>query len=220
MPIAAVSGAIGMSPGAAIIASSGVGHASLSDLFTHKSLAYSAGPAVQWNILNYGQITNNVRVQDARFQELLLAYQETVLSAQQEVENGIAVYGQSREEVVSLQESAKAALGALTISINEYKEGTVDFTTVLTAEENLFKAQDDLAVAQGNVPLGLIAAYRALGGGWQIREGQEIVPAATRDEMRERTDWGTLLTPDLLTPAAPGLPGPEDQGPLVRPPEW
>jgi NodT family efflux transporter outer membrane factor (OMF) lipoprotein len=200
--------------------SSDVGHASLSDLFTHKSLAYSAGPAVQWNILNYGQITNNVRVQDAHFQELLLAYQETVLKAQQEVENGIAVYGQSREEVVSLEESAKAALGALTISINEYKEGTVDFTTVLTAEQNLFKAQDNLAIARGNVPLGLIAAYRALGGGWQIREGQEIVPAATRDEMRERTDWGTLLTPDLLTPAAPGLPGPEDQGPLVRPPEW
>jgi NodT family efflux transporter outer membrane factor (OMF) lipoprotein len=200
--------------------SSDVGHASLSDLFTHKSLAYSAGPAVQWNVLNYGQITNNVRVQDARFQSLLIGYQQAVLSAQQEVENALAVYLQSRQQARFLTESVDAARGALTIAMNEYLEGTADFTTVLTAEQSLFRTENDLATAQGNIPLGLIAAYRALGGGWQLREGGEFVPAETRTEMAERTNWGTLLTPDLLTPAAPGLPGSEDAGPPIRPPEW
>jgi len=38
--------------------------------------------------------------------------------------------------------------------------------------------------------------------------------------MAERTNWGTLLTPDLLRPDAPGLPSPQDRAPLVRPPEW
>lgn len=200
--------------------SSNIGSNSLSDLFTGKSLMYSAGPTVQWNVLNYGQITNNVRVQDARFQALLIGYQQAVLQAQRDVQNAIALFVQSQQQVEFLQSSTTAAEGALRIATNEYKEGTADFTTVLTAEQNLLTAQDDLAVARGNIPLGLIAAYRALGGGWQLREGNPIVPDATRNEMAERTNWGELLTPELLDPKPPGLPGPEDASPAPRPPEW
>lgn len=200
--------------------SSDVGHNSLSDLFTHKSLAYSAGPSVTWNVLNYGQITNNVRVQDARFQELLVGYQQAVLSAQQDVQNAITLFVQSQQQTAFLKASTTAAQGALQIALNEYREGTADFTVVLTAEQNLLQAQDNLAIAEGNIPLGLIAAYRALGGGWQIREGEDFVPAATRDEMSERTNWGTLLSPELLKPEAPGLPGPEDTRSAPRAPEW
>ena len=197
-----------------------IGRARLTDVFTSRTLSYAVGPAVQWNILNYGQLTNDVRVQDAKFQEALVNYQNTVLKAQQEVEDGIAKFVQSRDEVVFLTTSVHAALGALRIGLLEYKEGTADFTVVLIAEENLYQAQNNLAVARGNVPLGLIAAYRALGGGWQLREGRDFVPDATRAEMARRTNWGTHLTPDLLRPDAPGLPSPEDRGPLVRPPEW
>ena len=192
----------------------------LDSVFTTASLYYAVGPSVQWNILNYGQITNNVRVADAKFQELIVSYQNAVLKAQQEVENGIAEFLDSREQVVFLQESVKAANGALRIAIIQYRQGIADFTTVLTAEQNLYQAQNSLAVAQGNVPLGLINAYRAMGGGWQIREGNDFVPAATRDEMAQRTNWGRLLTPDLLQPKAPDLPSPKDTGPLVRPPEF
>jgi len=200
--------------------SSDIGRNSLSDLFTGKSLAYAAGPTVQWNVLNYGQITNNVRIQDARLQELLIDYQNVVLEAQQEVEDGLTVFLESRRQADFLRASVDAALGALTIALNQYKDGTADFTTVLTAEQNLYQAQNDLAVALGNVPLGLIATYRALGGGWQIREGRHFVPAETREEMSERTNWGTLLTPDLLEPEAPGLPGPDDAGAPIGAPEW
>jgi NodT family efflux transporter outer membrane factor (OMF) lipoprotein len=199
--------------------SSTISTASLSDVFTSMSLAYALGPTLQWNILNYGQITNNVRVQDARFQELLTDYLNSVLKAQQEVENGIALFTQSRSEVEFLTSSVAAAQGALRIALIQYKEGTMDFTTVLLAEQNLFTAENSLALAQGAVPLGVIATYRAMGGGWQIREGHEFVPANTRDEMSRRTNWGMLLTPQLLRPQAPGLPSPNDLGPLIRPPE-
>ena len=200
--------------------STNVGHAKLSDVFTSGSIAYSGGPSVQWNILNYGQLTNDVRVQDAKFQALSVNYQNTVLKAQQEVEDGIAKFVQSRDQVVFLVKSVEAAEGALRIALLEYKAGTADFTTVLNAEQGVLQAQNNLAVARGNIPLGLIGAYRALGGGWQMREGHDLVPDATRAEMSQRTNWGTLLTPDLLRPAPPGLPSPEDRGPLVRPPEW
>jgi NodT family efflux transporter outer membrane factor (OMF) lipoprotein len=193
---------------------------SLRDVFTRRSLNYSAGPAIQWSVLNYGQITNNVRVQDAKFQELLIDYQNTVLKAQQEVEDGIATFIHSRDQAEFLQQSVVAAEGALRIALLQYREGILDFTTVLTAEQNLYQAQNNLALATGSIALGLITTYRALGGGWQIREGRDFVPAETQREMAERTNWGTLLTPDLLRPDAPGLPSPQDRGPPVRLPEW
>jgi NodT family efflux transporter outer membrane factor (OMF) lipoprotein len=193
---------------------------SLASVFTGSSLAWNVGPNVQWNILNYGQITNNVRVQDARFQELQITYQNQVLKAQQEVENGIIEFVDSRLAVDFLQKSEIAAEGALNIAMIQYNQGILDFTTVLTAEQNLFTAQNSLAVETGDVPQGLIAAYRALGGGWQIREGNDFVPRGVRATMANRTNWGTLLSPELLQPRAPGVPSPKDEGSLIRPPEW
>ena len=201
-------------------AATDIGRNGLSHVFTADSLTYSAGPAVQWSILNYGQITNNVRVQDAKFQELLIDYQNTVLKAQQEVANGIATFIHSRDQAEFLKNSEVAAEGALTIATIQYRQGIADFTTVLTAEQNLYQAQNSLALATGSIALGLITTYRALGGGWQIREGRDFVPAQTQQEMADRTNWGTLLTPDLLRPQVPALPSPQDRGPLVRPPEW
>ena len=199
---------------------SDVGSNSLGNLFSRGSFYYSAGPGLQWNILNYGQITNNVRVQDAKFQQLLIDYQNVVLKAQQEVEDGIAAFIYSHEQANFLQQSVNAAEGALRIALLQYREGIADFTTVLTAEQNLYQAQNSLALATGSIALGLITTYRALGGGWQIREGKDFVPAETQQEMRERTNWGTLLTPELLKPEAPGLPSAQDQRPPVRLPEW
>jgi NodT family efflux transporter outer membrane factor (OMF) lipoprotein len=201
-------------------ASTANGH-TLADAFTSKGMTYAAGPSFQWNILNYGQITNNVRLQDAKLQQLLVDYQNTVLKAQQEVDNGIALFVQSKAQVGYLRRSVEAARGALKIALEQYEGGATDFTTVLTAEQNLFQAESNLAAATGNVSLGAIAIYRALGGGWQIREDSYFVTAATREQMRARTNWGELLAPaGEPQPPTPGLPSPPDIGPTVRPPQW
>ena len=197
-----------------------VGSSNLGNVFTRTSLHYSVGPGIQWNVLNYGRITNNVRVQDAKFQELLIDYRNTVLKAQREVEDGMADFIHSRDQAEFLRQSVGAAEGALRIALLQYREGIADFTTVLTAEQNLYQAQNNLALATGSIALGLIKTYRALGGGWQIREGRDFVPTETQREMADRTNWGTLLSPDLLQPQAPGLPSPEDRGPPIRLPEW
>jgi NodT family efflux transporter outer membrane factor (OMF) lipoprotein len=201
-------------------ASTANGH-NLGQVVSWKGVAYAAGPSFQWNLLNYGQITNNIRLQDAKLQQLLIDYQNTVLSAQQEVDNGLATYPQSRNQAAYLRRSVEAANGAFKIALEQYEQGATSFTTVLTAEQNLFQAQNSLAGASANVPLGLTAVFRALGGGWQIREGGNFVTPATVDQMRARTDWGNLLPPaNEPPPPAPGLPGPEDIGPTIRPPEW
>jgi outer membrane protein TolC len=198
-----------------------VSQSKLKRVFEGRGITFAFGPAFQWNILNYGQITNQVRVEDAGLQTLLVNYQNAVLQAQQEVENGLASFLQGREEVDFLRQSVAAANAALGLAIIQWQLGTRDFTTVLTAEQNLYTAQNDLAMAEGVVATGLASVYEALGGGWQIRADSEFVPAATAEEMRNRTNWGELLPPPgTPQPAVPALPTPADVSPNPRPPEW
>ncbi len=200
---------------------SNIGNSKLKEVFQGRGITFGFGPAFQWNILNYGQITNTVRVEDARLQGLLLDYQNSVLKAQQQVENGLANFVHSKEAVADLRYSVAAANAALGLAFLQYQLGTRDFTTVLTAEQNLYTAQNSLAVSLGNVSTGLASVYRALGGGWQIREGNEFVPVAVSEEMRARTNWGSLLPPPgEPQPPTPGLPTPQDVSPGVRAPEW
>ena len=69
----------------------------MADIFRYDSREYTAGPSFAWNILNYGRITGNVRVQDARFQQLIITYQNTVLQAQQEVEDALSAFLRAEE---------------------------------------------------------------------------------------------------------------------------
>src|SRR5260370_1975654 len=185
-----------------------------------KGITFGFGPTFQWNILNYGQITNTVRVQDAKLQGLLVDYQNAVLKAQQEVEDGLASFLQGREQVEFLRKSVAAADAPLGLAILQWNLGTRDFTTVLTAEQNLYTAQNNLAMAEGGVSTGLASVYRALGGGWQIRAENEFVPAATAQEMRNRTNWGELLPPPgTPQPPPPGLPPPPYSIPIHQPPQ-
>jgi NodT family efflux transporter outer membrane factor (OMF) lipoprotein len=193
----------------------------INELFTSPSVTFAFGPSFTWPVLNYGQIENQVRAQDAELQALLIDYKNVVLKAQREVENGLAGFVQGRQQVAFLRQSATAANNALTVALAQYELGSRDFTTVLTAEQNLYQAQNNLAAAEGGVSVSVTTAYRALGGGWQIRDGRDFVDDASRAEMRARTLYGDILPPaGQPQPQAPGLPGPSDVGPTVRPPQW
>jgi NodT family efflux transporter outer membrane factor (OMF) lipoprotein len=197
--------------------SSTVGNANLGDTFQWRSRYGSGGPGFQWNLLNYGQITNQVRVQDARFQELLITYQSTVLTAQREVEDALVAFLRTQERAVFLTGSTEAAQRSLDLAVLQYRQGITDFTTVLTAQQALLTEQDSLANTLGDIAHNLVALYRALGGGWQIREGHDVVPEVTKIEMAKRTDWGGLLKPTSRLMLEPETPKPLLG---VRPPDW
>jgi len=202
-------------------ASSTVRSNSLGNMFSGSAIQFAFGPSFSWPILNYGQITNNVRVQDAKLQGLLVQYQNTVLQAQREVDSALAGYIQGGRQVAALRRSAKAAEEAMRIAMDQYTLGSRDYTTVLTAQQNLFTAQNNLAAAMGARANSLVSLYRALGGGWQLREGNDFVDDATRAQMRARTNWGGVLPPaGAPRPTPPGLPGPADRGPAIRAPQW
>jgi NodT family efflux transporter outer membrane factor (OMF) lipoprotein len=168
-----------------------------SDLFNSDTSGYDLFGVFQWNIFNYGRLKNNVRLQDAVFQQLLEDYRQTVLQAQGEVENAIVAFLKSQQQLDAFQSAADAAQRAVDVSTVQYQEGLVNFNTVINTLRSLAAQQDQLAAAKGNVAANLIEVYRSLGGGWEMREGQaplDLIPEDTREEMLERGDyWETTF---------------------------
>jgi NodT family efflux transporter outer membrane factor (OMF) lipoprotein len=169
------------------------GQSGAGQLFKSDSLTFVGGPYFSWNILNYGRIRNNVRVQDARLQQALENYQGTVLNAVKEVEGNMVAFQRSREQEQILAKSEIAARRSLKIANIRYSEGYSDFQRVLDAQTSMLKAQRDSVAARSTTASSAIGIYRALGGGWQIRASQDFVDSATRETMRQRVDWGDLL---------------------------
>jgi outer membrane protein TolC len=180
---------------------SNVGVFKLSELLSQKGFTGQFAPQFSWNLFNYGRIVDNVRVQDAKFQQLLIQYQQTVLTALREVEDALAAYIGANAQVASLAKAADAAKRSAELAFIQYSEGKTDYTTVLVAQQQLLKQQNDLVLMQGQVATTLVALYKALGGGWEVRQGMPYVPEDVRREMEKRTWWGRQMreNPEKIT---------------------
>ena len=179
--------------GAFGFASTNLGPSSLSDMFLWQNRVAQAGASFFFPLLNYGRLINQVRVQDAVFEQSVLNYQNTVLTAQQEVEDGLSAFWTSREALANLDTASTAAVRSTKLSLLQYKAGETTYTTVITSEQSELSIEDSVASTKGNVALGLIGVYRALGGGWEIREGGDVVSEEVKAEMDRRTNWGNML---------------------------
>jgi len=157
------------------------------------------GPSFRWDIFDHGRITNNVRVQDARLQQLIVVYQDSVRQAAREADDAATGLIKALERDRILAEASIAADRSVTLANAQYREGYSDFQRVLDAQRGLFAQQDIYLVNRGTAVNNLIALYKALGGGWY--SDQPMIDSATRQQMQQRTDWGDLLDePKEATP--------------------
>ena len=136
-----------------------------------------------------------MRIQDARYQQFALNYQNTVLEAAREVEDALTAFLQEQTRFRFLDQSVQDARTAVDTVLVQYRGGSVDYQRVLDSQRFLVQQQDRLTVTRGDVVVNLIAAHKALGGGWQIRQGRRILPETVEQEMRTRTNWGDALPP-------------------------
>jgi NodT family efflux transporter outer membrane factor (OMF) lipoprotein len=198
----------------AIATSTTVGTATAAPLFGLDTLAGSTGASIFWPILNYPRILENVRVEDARFQQSIVVYVNTVLVAAQEVEDGIVGYLKQRDAVEFEQKAVTAAEAAVDLAVVQYREGAVDYQRVLDTQRVLLSSQQSFAQTQSDALTELVSLYKALGGGWETRLEDPVVDKRTQDEMQDRTNWGShfdeaederpegSLAPDPLQDAA------------------
>ena len=119
------------------------------------------------------------------------------------MENGLIGFRKQQEKAKFLSEAVRAAQRSLDLAFTQYSGGVTDFTTVLVAEQQLLQQQDQLAATAGAIPSNLVTVYRALGGGWQIREGKPFLPPQTVEAMAQRTNWGRLLDYEVVVPPVP-----------------
>ncbi|MDD2658704.1 MAG: efflux transporter outer membrane subunit [Methylococcales bacterium] len=175
------------------IASSSANGMDIFDVLGAQTLVGKFGPTVSWPILQYGRLKNNVRIQDAKFEQLLIGYKESVLRALREVEDAMIGYHKAKEQVLELQQGVDASQRAVNLSLLHYRNGIEDYTRVLNSQQSLVQQQDRLTSAQGDAARNAIALYKAMGGGWEIRLGKELIPPGIKSDMIKRADWGKML---------------------------
>jgi len=145
---------------------------SASDWFTAGSRFWSAGPTVQWRIFDAGRIRANLKVQNARQEAALAAYEQTALAAFEDVENSLVAYANEQIRRQSLEDAVASSRKSLDLANKLYASGLTDFLQVLDAERSLYQAQDALVQSDRSVSTDVVALYKSLGGGWETFELQ------------------------------------------------
>ncbi len=143
-----------------------LGYEGTTDLFESSSRFFTFGPTFRWNIFNAGQVRNRIKVEDARTEQALKAYELTILTAMEEVENAMVAYAQEMKRAEAILRSVASAQKSVDLVSEAYRIGVANFQNVLDLERTLFQQQDALADSQGKVVQNLIRIYKALGGGW------------------------------------------------------
>jgi outer membrane protein TolC len=140
----------------------------LSDLSRWDSRTFGFGPAVLWPIFDAGRLRAVVQASDARQEQALVRYEQTVLQSLEEVHDAIAAFITEQDRRKSLQEAVRASQESTELAEELYRKGLTDFTTVLGSEQQLYQAQEALVQSETTVTTSLIALYKALGGGWEM----------------------------------------------------
>jgi outer membrane protein TolC len=141
-------------------------------LFRDSSNFWSIGPSVSWPIFDAGRIRANIEVQNARQEQALSTYENTVITALQDVEDAIIALDREQARRVALAQSVASNRRAVDLSLQLYQRGLVDFLSVLDAQRALFIAEDLLVRSDTTVFENLISLYKAMGGGWDYSLNQ------------------------------------------------
>ena len=155
-------------PDIALTANAGFQSSALTNLFTGPAGLWTFGGSLTQPIFAGGRIRSGVKLAEARQQELVLTYQQTIQQAFRGVSDSLVGYQKSREFRQHQEELVLAAQDAARLSELRYRGGSTNYLEVLTNETNSFDAELGLAQAQLNELVSLVEIYRNLGGGWQL----------------------------------------------------
>ena len=138
----------------------------LSTFLDGDSRAWSFGPSLRWNLFDGGRVRRTIEAADAREKQALLAYQQTVLIALQEVENALIGVSQEQSRLAALDRAIEANRSAVVLAEERYRAGLSEFLNVLESQRRLHDAEDEAVRSRATVMRSLVALCKALGGGW------------------------------------------------------
>ena len=139
----------------------------LSSLLTSSAGFFTVGASLLQPVFTAGRTRSQVELAEARRDETLLAYQQTIQQALRDVSDALVAYRKGREFREQQQLLARSATEALRLTTVRYQGGASSYLEVLDSDTRLFSAQLGLAQARLSELLALVQIYRALGGGWE-----------------------------------------------------
>ncbi|MCX7080312.1 MAG: TolC family protein [Pseudomonas sp.] len=129
--------------------------------------AWALGPSITWAAFDLGSVRARLRGANAEAEGALATYEQQVLLALEESENAFSDYGKRQQRLISLIRQSESSRAAADLAEIRYREGTVDFLVLLDAQRERLAAEDSQAQAEVDLYRGIVAIYKALGGGWQ-----------------------------------------------------
>ena len=138
----------------------------LKDVGKKGSVTWSIAPSMTWNLFNGGRNLQEERLQRAQLDESINQFNQTVLTAVQEVDNAMSAYKNSIKQIVACKEMLYQGKEAFDLSLDLYKQGLTPFQNVLDAQRSMLTYENTLVKAKGYSLVCLVQMYQALGGGW------------------------------------------------------
>jgi outer membrane protein TolC len=144
-------------------------------------------------LLDFGRLDALINIQELQAHELFVNYKKTILSAVEEVDEGIKQYRAQQQRLRELSAALEQSKRAVALATERYEAGLTDFLNVLDAERQEFAIEDQDAIAQEAVVIQYIALYKALGGGWELYDEvpplKETQPALVASVRRLTNNW-------------------------------
>jgi len=138
-----------------------------SQLGSSAARAWGVAPTISWAAFDLGSVRARLRGAEADADGALASYEQQVLLALEESENAFSDYGKRQQRLLSLVRQSEASRAAAAQAALQYREGSADFLVLLDAERERLAAEDSQAQAEVELYQGIVAIYKALGGGWQ-----------------------------------------------------
>ena len=156
-------------PKFSLIGTFGLQSISAGDWLTGRSRFWSIGPTISWPVFDAGKIRANIEIRNAQQEQALRLYEKSVLTALEDVENALANYGNEQTRYRFLIDAVAANRRAVQMANELYTRGLIPFLDVLDAQRSLYAAENDLTQSEAIMASNLVALYKALGGGWEIK---------------------------------------------------
>lgn len=183
-------------PQISLTGSGGLASTAVSSLFNGSNFAWSIGGQLLQTVFDGGELQGNLRLNKAEQAGLVATYRKSIVSAFSDVETGLSNVSNFAQQEKFLETEVKSAGDAFRISELQYREGIIDLTTLLQAQQTLFSAEDALVQSKLSLINADVGLYQVLGGGWSEK-------ADDQTQTIPQTASVQSIPASTATPAAP-----------------